>query len=120
MPFEQMIHQRFRTLRIKYRRESMNRKTCFQIGALALVFTSAGSLIWPAPAYSETAGMERRDDRRDDRQGAQDTRQEGREVARDIKEQCRGAGGSGPECRQAKRKTKQKARQSARDIKIND
>ena len=98
----------------------MNHKTCFQNGTLALVFASAGSLIWSAPAYSETVGMERRDDRQDDRQGAQDTRQEGREVARDIKGQCRDSGGSGPECRQAKRKTKQKARQSARDIKIND
>ena len=98
----------------------MNRKNYFQAGTLALVFAVAGPLIWTAPAYSETAGMERRDDRRDDRQEAQDTRQEGREVARDIKEQCRDAGGSGPECRQAKRNVKQKARRSARDIKIND
>ena len=120
MLLEKMIHQRFRTLRIKHRRESMNRKTCFQVGIVTLVFAAAGPLIWSAPAYSETAGMERRDDRRDDRQEAQDTRQEGREVARDIKGQCRDSGGSGPECRQAKRKTKQKARQSARDIKIND
>lgn len=47
----------------------MNRKICFQIGNLALVFAAAGPLIRSSPAYSETAGMERRDDRRDDRQG---------------------------------------------------
>jgi hypothetical protein len=45
----------------------MNRKICFQIGNLALVFAAAGSLIRSSPAYSETAGMERRDDRRNDR-----------------------------------------------------
>lgn len=98
----------------------MNQKTCFQLATLALVFAAAGSLIWSAPAYSETAGMERRDNRRDDRQGAQDIRQKGRDVGRETKGQCRDADGSGPECRRAKRSVKQKARKSARDVKRND
>lgn len=98
----------------------MNRKTFFQVANLAFVFAAAGSMIWPAPVYSETPGMERRDDRRDDRQEAQDIRQKGRDVSRETKEQCRDVGGSGPECRKAKRNVKQKARQSARDVKIND
>jgi len=98
----------------------MNRKICFQVGTLALAFAAAGPLIGSSPAYSETAGMERRDDRRDDRQGAQDIRQEGRDIARETKDQCRDAGGSRPECRQTKRGVKQRARKSARDVKIND
>lgn len=100
--------------------ESMNRKICFQVGTFALAFATAGPLIWSSPAHSETAGMERRDDRRDDRQEAQDIRQKGRDVARETKGQCRGAGGSGPECRQTKRGVKQRARKSARDVKRND
>jgi hypothetical protein len=114
-----MIRQRFRFSGLSTG-ESMNWKNCFQVGVLAFFFTAAGPLIWSGPAYSETAGMERRDDRRDDRQGAQDTRQEGRDTARKTKKQCKDAGGSRSECRQAKRSVKQKARKSARDIKIND
>jgi hypothetical protein len=98
----------------------MNQKTYFQLAILILVLAAAGSLSWSEPAYSDTAGMERRGDRRSDRQGARDIRQEGRDVARETKGQCRGAGGSGPECRQTKRGVKQRARKSARDVKIND
>jgi len=38
----------------------VNRKICFQVRILALVFATAGPLIWSSPAYSETADMARR------------------------------------------------------------
>ncbi|MCK9620373.1 MAG: hypothetical protein M0R47_07550 [Methylobacter sp.] len=96
------------------------KKTYWQIGILTLAFATAGLLIGSSPAYSETAGMERRDDRRDDRQGAQDIRQKGRDVGRETKDQCRDAGGSGPKCRQEKRGIKQDARKAGRKLKQND
>lgn len=82
------------------------------LAACAVVLTAV-----PRVAYSETQGMERRDERRDDRGDARDTRQEGRDAARDAKDACKDAGESRSECRQEKRDTKQDARGDARDIK---
>jgi hypothetical protein len=104
---------------IKHRREIM-KKTYLQVGILTLAFATAGPLIGSSPAYSETPGMERRDDRRDDRQGARGTRQKGRDVAREAKGACKDAGESRPECRQEKRGIKQDARGAGRKLKQND
>ena len=95
----------------------MNQKGTLRVGLTIIVFAAAGLLVAPAPGYSQTGGMERRDDRRDDRQDARETKQTGREEGRDAKADCRDAGGSGPECRQDKREIKQDARGKARDIK---
>jgi hypothetical protein len=103
---------------LQQRRMKMNRRTGSRLGvvvsALALALIAA-----PAPGYSQTEGMERRDDRRDDRGEARDTRQTGREAARDAKEACK-EGDSRAECRQQKRDTKQDTRQDARDIPTTD
>jgi hypothetical protein len=96
--------------------KNMNQKITFRAGFSILVFALAGLLVAPAPGYSQTEGMERRDDRREDRQDARETKQTGREEGRDAKADCRDAGGSGPECRQEKREIKQDARGKARDI----
>jgi hypothetical protein len=104
---------------VKRRREIM-KKTYLQVGILTLAFATAGPLIGSSPAYSETAGMERRDDRRDDRQGAQDIRQEGRDIARETKDACKDADESRSECRQEKRRIKQDAREAGRKLKQND
>ncbi|OLC65637.1 MAG: hypothetical protein AUH79_07220 [Betaproteobacteria bacterium 13_1_40CM_4_64_4] len=102
------------------RRNSMNRKIDLRVGVLSLAFVATGMLAAPAPGYSQTTGMERRENRRQDRQGARDTRQTGREVGREAKHACRDAGGNPVECRQEKRAVKQGARQNARDMKRND
>lgn len=104
-------------LKFYFRSKNMNQKITFRVGFSILVFAAAGLLVAPAPGYSQTGGMERREDRRDDRQDARETKQTGREEGRDAKAACREEGGSGPECRQEKREIKQKARGEARDIK---
>jgi hypothetical protein len=120
---KKLIYKRkivIRILRIKQRRKSMNRKNNFQVALLTVVIAAAGPLIWSAPAYSETEGMDRRDSRRDDRGAGRDIRQEGRDVGREAKDQCKDADESRSECRQLKRETKQEAREGARDVKTND
>jgi hypothetical protein len=79
--------------------------------ALAMLMLSA------APAQSQTAGMERRQERRQNRDDARETRQQGRHDARDAKQECKDAGGNRIECRQQKREMKQDARGEARDQK---
>src|SRR5215510_2394166 len=77
-------------------------------------------LIGSTPGFSQTEGMERRQDRRGNRDDARDTRQSGRHAARDKKQECKDAGGNRIDCRQQKRETKQDARGSARDQKYGD
>src|SRR5215472_2217232 len=95
----------------------MNGKTGLRISISALILATAPTLMVPVAAYSQTPGMERRDDRRDDRNTAQDTRKTGRENARDAKQACKEGDKSRAECRQMKRNIKQDARQDARDSK---
>lgn len=70
-------------------------------------------LLSPIPGYSQTQGMERRQNRDD----ARATRQAGRHAARDAKQECKDAGGNRIDCRQQKREMKQDARGAARDQK---
>ena len=98
----------------------MNCRVVFRVGVALGTLLLGIVLMAPVQGYSQTQGMERRDDRRDDRLGARDTRQEGREAARDAKEECRDAGGKLIECGQQKRDVKGDARKDARDIKKND
>jgi hypothetical protein len=92
-------------------------KIGFRVGVFALGLAAAGVTVFPTAGYSQTQGMERRDDRRDDRQAVQDTRQTGRQEARDAKDEClQGDEKSRAECRQQKRQNKQDTREDARDI----
>jgi hypothetical protein len=87
----------------------MNRRIGYWVGVSSLVLT-AGLMISPPPACSQSAGEERRTDRQDGR----DTKQTGRDAARDAKAECReGDEKSRPECRQEKRDTKQDTRNAA-------
>jgi hypothetical protein len=63
----------------------MNRKIGYRVGVSTLLPTAGGLVLSPAPAYSQSAGAERRSDRQD----ARDTKQTGREAARDAKAACR-------------------------------
>lgn len=89
----------------------MNGKLRFRMGTLVLALATAGSMMWSAASYSQTQGMDRRDDR-------QDTRGE----ARDTKEECKDADGNRMDCRQEKRDVKQDARgpDSADDVEAED
>jgi hypothetical protein len=105
---------------VHVRKNTMKGNISVRAGLSTLAFVTAALLLAPGAGYSQTQGMERRDDRRDDRGDARDTRQEGRDAARDAKDACKDAGDSRSECRQEKRDTKQDSRQDARDIKKND
>ena len=80
-----------------------------------VVLVGAALLLAPAAGYSQTPGMERRQNRRQNRDDARATRQEGRHSARDAKQDCKDAGGNRIECRHQKREMKQDARGAARD-----
>ena len=95
----------------------MNRWIRRNAGISILFLATAALLISPARGYSQTQGMERRQDRRQNRDDARGTRQEGRHDARDAKQECKDAGGNRIDCRQQKRETKQDARGEARDQK---
>ena len=85
----------------------------FRVGVLALGLAVSGVTALPTAGYSQTQGMERRDDR----QEVRDTRQTGRDEARDAKDEClQGDEKSRAECRQQKRDTKQDVREDARDV----
>jgi hypothetical protein len=96
----------------------MKRMISLRMGAAATLGLAIALVV--APGYSQTQGMERRDDHREDRGQARDTRQGGRDEARDLKEKCKEGDTSRAECRQLKRETKQDARGEARDTKTND
>jgi hypothetical protein len=72
-----------------------------QLILVAVGFLFVAGVTAPIAAYSQTAGMEHRDDRRD-------TRQE----ARVDKAACKAGDDSRAECRQDKRNTKQNARRN--------
>lgn len=82
-----------------------------RMGTLLLALAAAGPMMWSAAGYSQTQGMERRDDR-------QDSRGE----ARDAKDECKDADGNRMDCRQEKRDVKQDARRpdAADDVKAED
>jgi hypothetical protein len=85
--------------------------------SIVVLAATAALLLSPIPGYSQTAGMERRQQRRQNRDDARETRQQGRHDARDAKQDCKDAGGNRIECRQQKREMKQDARGEARDKK---
>lgn len=89
----------------------MNGKLRFRMGTLVLALATAGSMMWSAASYSQTQGMDRRDDRQDSRGEARDTKQE-----------CKDADGNRMDCRQEKRDVKQDARgpDSADDVEAED
>jgi hypothetical protein len=91
----------------------MNRRTRRAAGIPIVVLAVALSLLSPMPGYSQTPGMERRQNRDD----ARATRQAGRHAARHAKQECKDAGGNRIACRQQKREMKQDARGAARDQK---
>jgi hypothetical protein len=95
----------------------MNRKIRGGTAISIVILASAALLLSPLSGYSQTPGMERRQNRRANRDDARATRQAGRHDARDAKQECKDAGGNRIECRQLKRETKQDARGTARDQK---
>ncbi len=98
----------------------MNDKMRSRVGTLVLALAASVPMMWPAASYSETEGMERRDDRRGDRGEARDIKQEGRDEARAAKQECKDADGNRMECRQEKREMKQDTRGEARDVKTDE
>ena len=80
------------------------------------VLALAGLLTVAPPAFSQTAGMERRGDRRGGRQEGRGERQEGRQKARDARQEGR-ASGDRSAGRQEAREAKQTGRQEGRDAK---
>ena len=95
----------------------MNGTVHRRAGLSILVLVTGALLISPPCGYSQTAGMERRQNRRGNRDDARATRQEGRHDARDAKQACKDAGGNRIDCRHQKREMKQDARGQARDQK---
>ena len=93
----------------------MNHKIGFRNVACSLAIVAAGMLVVPASSHAETRGMERRDDRGQ----ARDSRQDGRQEGREAKQDCRGDGGNGVECRGEKHEAKQDGREEARDTKYD-
>jgi hypothetical protein len=88
----------------------MYRKFGFRVGVLALGLAVSGVIALPTAGYSQTQGM-------DQRQEVRDTKQTGREAARDAKDEClKGDEKSRAECREQKRKMKQDVREDARDV----
>jgi hypothetical protein len=75
----------------------MNRTTR-RVG-ISIAVLAAASLLSATPGYSQTQGMERRQNRRQNRDDARGTRQEGRHDARDAKQECKDAGGNRIDCR---------------------
>src|SRR5205823_8518154 len=95
----------------------MNRAVRRGTGVSIVLLAAAALLISPGRGYSQTQGMERRQNRRENRDDARGTRQQGRHDARDAKQECKDAGGNRIDCRQLKREMKQDARGAARDQK---
>jgi hypothetical protein len=93
----------------------MNQK--IRRGAGISIVLGAAVLLAPLAGYSQTPGMEHRQNRRQNRDDARGTRQEGRHDARDAKQECKDASGNRMNCRQQKRETKQDSRAKARDQK---
>jgi hypothetical protein len=96
----------------------MNRRIRCGAGISTVVLAAAVLLLSPMPGFSQTEGMERRQNRRQNRDDARATRQTGRHDARDAKQECKDAGGNRIECRHQKREMKQDARGAARDQKF--
>jgi len=95
----------------------MNRAVRRGTGVSIVLLAAAALLISPGRGYSQTQGMERRQNRRENRDDARGTRQQARHDARDAKQECKDAGGNRIDCRHQKREIKQDARGKARDMK---
>jgi hypothetical protein len=80
------------------------------------VLALAGLLTVAPPAFSQTGGMERRDDRRGGRQEKRGEKQEGRSEAKDARQEGRESGDRSAG-RQEARDAKQTGRQEGRDAK---
>ena len=94
-----------------------------QAGLLFFVFAMvlvADDVVFPSTGYTETQGMERRQDRRVDRGDARDTKQTGRQEGREVKDDCLEGDQSRSDCRQEKREIKHDSRNEAFSIKKND
>jgi hypothetical protein len=95
----------------------MDRRIRCGAGISIVLLAAAALLLSPMPGYSQTQGMEHRQNRRQNRDDARATRQTGRHEARDAKQDCKDAGGNRIDCRHQKREMKQDARGTARDLK---
>ena len=89
-------------------------KIISQKGFLFPVLALAGLLIVAPPVFSQTQGMERRDDRQGGRQDARGEKQEGRSEAKDARQEGRESGDRS-EGRQKARDAKQTGRQEGRE-----
>src|SRR6266404_8608418 len=100
------------------RMTTMNRRIRCGAGISTVVLAAAVLLLSPMPGFSQTQGVEHRQNRRQNRDDARATRQAGRHDARDAKQECKDASGNRIECRHQKREMKQDARGAARDLKF--
>src|SRR5690348_1625872 len=91
-PRRDRIARRDVSIRSSRQEVDMNRLIDLRAGVLALALAAAGLLLVPAPGFSQTQGMERRQTRRERRDDARETRQKGRHESRDAKQACRDAG----------------------------
>jgi hypothetical protein len=106
----------FTTAKTSKQEETMFTKIISKKGFLFPVLALTGLLTVAPPVFSQTGGMERRDDRQEGRQEKRGEKQEGRSEAKEARQEGRESGDRS-EGRQKAREAKQTGRQEGRDAK---